>query len=215
MLDLETSLCFTLFQFKSLCKILWEDSSETGFERAVEISPEQNRKANRASTIDRPNRKCPSHDSHTLKTFAIITLLNQTPGSSFLKLPSRKFPPKRNLVTTCSLLGTFSAEKLEQIFSSCFASPHYWANCLPILDWGILAVHFIKAGCNVKGRITFIEHVLKCYLWWLYCLWWKLTARWWLALCRCARTRENTSSQPQWAFSHCTISAQMLAFPGG
>lgn len=52
-------LCdFVLFQFKCLCKNLWEDSSETGFERALEVSLKQNRKTNCASTTDRPNCKC-------------------------------------------------------------------------------------------------------------------------------------------------------------
>lgn len=56
----ETGLCFVLFQFKCLCENLWEDSSETGFKRALEVSLEQNRKTNCASTTDGPNCKCPS-----------------------------------------------------------------------------------------------------------------------------------------------------------
>lgn len=61
--------CFVvvLFQFKCLRKNLWEDSSETGFERALEVSLKQNRKTDCASTTDRPNRKCSEQFSAATK----------------------------------------------------------------------------------------------------------------------------------------------------
>lgn len=61
------------FQPKCLCKDLWEDGSETRFKRAVEVSLEQNREADCASTSDGPNGKCPR--SHTVYGSVTNTVL--------------------------------------------------------------------------------------------------------------------------------------------
>lgn len=84
MLVLETGLCFVFFQFKCLGKNLWEDSSETGFKRAMEVSLEQNRKTNCASTTDGPNRKCPSSSSHTLQRILLLCLIRCLPKALIL-----------------------------------------------------------------------------------------------------------------------------------